>query len=153
MNKTNVKMIVIHRHVGHRLQAVMDRDGKSIRTLYGLYATGLEQSGLISDFGAEMVALLRDIGLAGARGLKFLKDLGLGCSRPGGEVTGDRRSSARCKVMGRMWPPRPSRFSFTRAIPEPFSCPVDSTNDATKNSSSTPTGASTDVTDPVFGAP
>jgi len=128
MNKTNVKMIVILTGMwGDRLQAVMDEMVKSYPGRFMVF-TQLDWSKVDDpDFGAEMVALLRDSVSRGARGLKFLKDLGLGVRDRAGKLLAidDPRLDVVWEECGRLGLPV---FIHT-GDPEAFFLPVDATNE------------------------
>src|SRR5713226_132399 len=79
MNHTNVRTVVILTGMwGDKLQHVIDEMVKPYPGRFMVF-TQLDYSKIDDpDFGEEMVRLLDDSVARGARGLKFLKDLGLG---------------------------------------------------------------------------
>jgi uncharacterized protein len=87
MNATNVKTIVILTGMwGDKLQAVIDEMVKPYPGRFMVF-TQLDYSKINDqNFGEEMVALLHDSVSRGARGLKFLKDLGLGVRDKNGKL-------------------------------------------------------------------
>src|SRR5579862_2841430 len=87
MNATNVRTIVILTGMwGDKLQGVIDEMVKPYPGRFMVF-TQLDWSRVDDpDFGNEMVALLRDSVSRGARGLKFLKDLGLGVRDKNGKL-------------------------------------------------------------------
>src|SRR4029077_7193898 len=87
MDATNVKTIVIVTGMwGDKLQAVIDEMVKPYPGRFMVF-THLDYSKINDpNFGDEMVALLHDSVARGARGLKFLKDLGLGVRDKNGNL-------------------------------------------------------------------
>src|ERR1700758_2272234 len=87
MNATNVKTIVILTGMwGDKLQSVIDEMVKPYPGRFMVF-TQLDYSKINDpNFGDEMVALLHDSVARGARGLKFLKDLGLGVRDESGKL-------------------------------------------------------------------
>ncbi|HKS76908.1 MAG TPA: amidohydrolase family protein, partial [Terriglobales bacterium] len=87
MNSTNVRTIVILTGMwGDQLQHVIDEMVKPYPGRFMVF-TQLDWSKLDDpNFGNEMVAQIRDSVARGARGLKFLKDLGLGVRTKDGKL-------------------------------------------------------------------
>ncbi|HMK23213.1 MAG TPA: hypothetical protein VK466_12830, partial [Terriglobales bacterium] len=87
MNNTNVKTIVILTGLwGDKLQAVIDEMAKPYPGRFMVF-TQLDWSKVDDpDFGAKMAAQIRDSVTRGARGLKLLKDLGLGVRTKDGKL-------------------------------------------------------------------
>lgn len=87
MNATNVKTVVILTGMwGDKLQGVIDEMVKPYPGRFMVF-TQLDYSKINdSNFGQEMVALIDDSVRRGARGLKFLKDLGLGVRDKNGKL-------------------------------------------------------------------
>jgi uncharacterized protein len=87
MNNTNVKTIVILTGLwGDKLQAVVDEMVKPYPGRFMVF-TQLDWSKIDDpNFGEEMAAQIRDSVSRGARGLKLLKDLGLGVRDKSGKL-------------------------------------------------------------------
>jgi uncharacterized protein len=87
MNHTNVRAVVILTGMwGDKLQHVIDEMVKPYPGRF-LVFTQLDYSKIDDpDFGTEMVRLVDDSVARGARGLKFLKDLGLGVRDKSGKL-------------------------------------------------------------------
>jgi len=128
MDKTNVKTIVILTGMwGDKLQAVIDEMVKPYPGRFMVF-TQLDYSKINDpNFGAEMVALVRDSVSRGARGLKFLKDLGLGVRDKNGKLIAidDPRLDPVWEECGRLGIPV---FIHT-GDPEAFFLPINATNE------------------------
>jgi predicted TIM-barrel fold metal-dependent hydrolase len=128
MNATNVKTIVILTGMwGDKLQAVIDEMVKPYPGRF-LVFTQLDYSKINdSNFGDEMVALLHDSVSRGARGLKFLKDLGLGVRDKNGKLIAidDPRLDPVWEECGRLSIP----VFIHSGDPEAFFLPIDATNE------------------------
>jgi predicted TIM-barrel fold metal-dependent hydrolase len=128
MNNTNVKTIVILTGMwGDKLQHVLDEMVKPFPGRFMVF-TQLDWSKIDDpDFGDEMVAQLRDSVSRGARGLKFLKDLGLGVRTKDGQLLAidDPRLDSVWEECGRLGIPV---FIHT-GDPEAFFHPTDATNE------------------------
>jgi len=128
MNNTNVKTIVILTGMwGDKLQQVIDEMVKPYPGRFMVF-TQLDYSKIDDpNFGKEMVALLRDSVSRGARGLKFLKDLGLGVRDKSGKLIAidDPRLDPVWEECGRLKIPV---FIHT-GDPEAFFLPIDATNE------------------------
>src|ERR1700746_3010820 len=87
MDRTNVKTIVILTGMwGDKLQAVVDEMVKPYPGRFMVF-TQLDWSKVDDpNFGTEMVAQIHDAVVRGARGLKLLKDLGLGVRDKSGKL-------------------------------------------------------------------
>jgi predicted TIM-barrel fold metal-dependent hydrolase len=87
MNNTNVKTIVILTGLwGDKLQAVMDEMVKPHPGRFMVF-TQIDWSKIDDpNFSDEMVAQIKDAVSRGARGLKLLKDLGLGVRDKSGKL-------------------------------------------------------------------
>jgi predicted TIM-barrel fold metal-dependent hydrolase len=128
MNNTNVKTIVILTGMwGNKLQGVIDEMVKPYPGRFMVF-TQLDYRKINDpNFGDEMVALLRDSVARGARGLKFLKDLGLGVRDKSGKLVAvdDPRLDPVWEECGRLGIPV---FIHT-GDPEAFFLPVDAPNE------------------------
>jgi uncharacterized protein len=128
MNNTNVKTIVILTGMwGDKLQQVIDEMVKPYPGRFMVF-TQLDYSKIDDpNFGKEMVALLRDSVSRGARGLKFLKDLGLGVRDKSGKLIAidDPRLDPVWEECGRLKIPV---FIHT-GDPEAFFLPIDANNE------------------------
>lgn len=128
MNNTNVKTIVILTGMwGDKLQQVIDEMVKPYPGRFMVF-TQLDYSKIDDpNFGEEMVALLRDSVSRGARGLKFLKDLGLGVRDKSGTLIAidDPRLEPVWEECGRLKIPV---FIHT-GDPEAFFLPIDASNE------------------------
>ena len=104
MNATNVRTIVILTGMwGDKLQGVIDEMVKPYPGRFMVF-TQLDWSRVDDpNFGNEMVALLRDSVSRGARGLKLLKDFGLGVRDKNRQAHRYRRSPFR-SGLGRVRP-------------------------------------------------
>jgi uncharacterized protein len=128
MNNTNVKTVVILTGMwGDSLQHVID---EMVRPYPGRFMvfTQLDWSKIDdADFGNEMVAQLRDSVSRGARGLKFLKDFGLGVRDKSGKLLAidDARLDPVWEECGRRGIPV---FIHT-GDPEAFFHPIDASNE------------------------
>jgi predicted TIM-barrel fold metal-dependent hydrolase len=128
MNNTNVRTIVILTGMwGEQLQHVIDEMVKPYPGRFMVFAQ-LDWSRVDDpDFGNEMAAQIRDSVSRGARGLKFLKDLGLGVREKGGKLLAvdDPRLDPVWEECGRLGIPV---FIHT-GDPEAFFHPIDATNE------------------------
>ena len=128
MNATNVRTIVILTGMwGDRLQAVVDEMVKPYPGRFMVF-TQLDWSRIDDPaFGNEMAALIRDSVSRGARGLKLLKDFGLGVRDKNGKLIAidDPRFDPVWDECGRLGIPV---FIHT-GDPEAFFLPVDATNE------------------------
>jgi len=128
MDATNVKTIVILTGMwGDKLQAVIDEMVKPYPGRFMVF-TQLDYSKINDpNFGDEMVALLRDSVSRGARGLKFLKDLGLGVRDKTGKLIAidDPRLDPVWEECGRLGIP----VFIHSGDPEAFFLPIDATNE------------------------
>ena len=128
MNATNVKTIVILTGMwGDKLQHVIDEMVKPYPGRFMVF-TQLDYSKINDpNFGEEMVALLRDSVARGARGLKFLKDLGLGVRDKSGKLIAidDPRLDPVWEECGRLKIP----VFIHSGDPEAFFLPINATNE------------------------
>jgi uncharacterized protein len=128
MNNTNVKTVVILTGMwGDKLQAVIDEMVKPFPGRFMVF-TRLDYSKIDDpNFGQEMVTQIRDAVSRGARGLKFLKDLGLGVRDQNGKLIAidDPRLDPVWEECGRLGIPV---FIHT-GDPEAFFHPIDSANE------------------------
>jgi predicted TIM-barrel fold metal-dependent hydrolase len=128
MDSTNVKTIVILTGLwGDKLQAVIDEMVKPYPGRFMVF-TQLDWSKIDDpNFGEEMVAQIRDSVSRGARGLKLLKDLGLGVRDKSGKLIAvdDARLDPVWDECGRLGIPV---FIHT-GDPEAFFHPIDATNE------------------------
>ena len=128
MNNTNVKTIVILTGMwGDKLQAVIDEMVKPHPGRFMVF-TQLDWSKIDDpQFGAEMAAQIRDSVARGARGLKLLKDLGLGVRDKAGKLIAidDPRLDPVWEECGRLRIP----VFIHSADPEAFFHPTDATNE------------------------
>jgi len=128
MNATNVKTIVILTGMwGDKLQQVIDEMVKPYPGRFMVF-TQLDYSKINDpNFGEEMVALLRDSVARGARGLKFLKDLGLGVRDKSGKLIAidDPRLDPVWEECGRLKIP----VFIHSGDPEAFFLPINATNE------------------------
>jgi predicted TIM-barrel fold metal-dependent hydrolase len=128
MNNTNVKTIVILTGLwGDKLQAVMDEMVKPYPGRFMVF-TQIDWSKIDDpNFGDEMVAQIKDAVSRGARGLKLLKDLGLGVRDKSGKLIAvdDTRLDLIWEECGRLGIPV---FIHT-GDPEAFFHPIDATNE------------------------
>jgi len=124
MNNTNVKTVVILTGMwGEKLQAVIDEMVKPYPGRFVVFEQ-LDWSKVDDpDFGKEMVAQLDDSVSRGARGLKFLKDFGLGVRDKSGKLIAidDSRLDPIWQECGRLGIPV---FIHT-GDPEAFFHPID----------------------------
>jgi len=128
MNNTNVKTIVILTGLwGDKLQAVMDEMVKPYPGRFMVF-TQIDWSKIDDpNFCDEMVAQIKDAVSRGARGLKLLKDLGLGVRDKSGKLIAvdDARLDPIWEECGRL---RIPVFIHT-GDPEAFFHPIDATNE------------------------
>jgi len=128
MNNTNVKTIVILTGLwGGKLQAVIDEMVKPYPGRFMVF-TQLDWSKIDDpDFGAKMVAQIRDSVARGARGLKLLKDLGLSVRDKNGRLLtiDDPRLDPVWDECGRLGIP----VFIHSGDPEAFFRPIDATNE------------------------
>ncbi len=128
MNHTNVKTIVILTGLwGDKLQAVMDEMVKPHPGRFMVF-TQIDWSKIDDpNFSDEMVAQIKDAVSRGARGLKLLKDLGLGVRDKSGKLIAvdDARLDPVWEECGRLGIPV---FIHT-GDPEAFFHPIDATNE------------------------
>jgi len=128
MNNTNVKTIVILTGMwGDKLQHVIDEMVKPYPGRFMVF-TQLDYSKINDpNFGDEMVALLHDSVARGARGLKFLKDLGLGVRDKSGKLVAidDPRLDPVWEECGRLKIP----VFIHSGDPEAFFLPINATNE------------------------
>ena len=128
MDDTNVKTIVILTGMwGEKLQQVIDKMVKPYPGRFIVF-TQLDWSKIDDpNFGQEMVAQIDDAVARGARGLKFLKDLGLGVKDKTGKLikVDDPRLDPVWEECGRLGIP----VSIHTGDPEAFFHPIDATNE------------------------
>src|SRR5215470_17608290 len=128
MNATNVKTIVILTGMwGDKLQHVIDEMVKPYPGRFMVF-TQLDYSKINDpNFGEEMARLVDDSVARGARGLKFLKDLGLGVRDKSGKLIAidDPRLDPVWRECGRLGIPV---FIHT-GDPEAFFHPTDASNE------------------------
>ncbi len=128
MDRTNVKTIVILTGLwGDQLQSVIDEMVKPYRGRFMVF-TQLDWSKVDdANFGEEMAAQIRDSVSRGARGLKLLKDLGLGVRTKDGKLLAidDPRLDPVWEECGRLGIP----VFIHSGDPEAFFLPIDATNE------------------------
>jgi len=128
MNNTNVKTVVILTGMwGEKLQKVLDTMVKPHPGRFIVF-TQIDWSKIDDpNFSQEMVAQLDDAVARGARGLKVLKDLGLGVKDKTGKLitVDDSRLDPIWEECGRLGIP----VSIHVTDPEAFFHPVDNTNE------------------------
>src|SRR5579864_4333737 len=128
MNNTNVKTVVILTGMwGYKLQRVIDEMVKPYPGRFMVFAQ-IDWSKIDDpNFSQEMVAQLDDAVARGARGLKQLKDLGLGVRDKSGKLVAvdDPRLDPVWEECGRLGIP----VSIHSTDPEAFFHPVDNTNE------------------------
>jgi len=128
MNKTNVKTVVILTGMwGDKLQHVIDEMVKPYPGRFIVFAQ-IDFSKIDDpNFSQEMVAQLDDAVARGARGLKQLKDLGLGVRDKSGKLVtvDDPRLDPIWEECGRLGIP----VSIHTSDPEAFFHPVDGANE------------------------
>jgi uncharacterized protein len=128
MNNTNVKAVVILTGMwGDKLQAVIDEMVKPYPGRFIVFSQ-IDYSKIDDpNFSQEMVAQLDDAVARGARGLKQLKDLGLGVRDKSGKLVAvdDPRLDPVWEECGRLGIP----VSIHVSDPEAFFHPVDNTNE------------------------
>ena len=128
MNNTNVKTVVILTGMwGEKLQAVIDEMVKPYPGRFIVFSQ-IDYSQIDDpNFTQEMVAQLDDAVARGARGLKQLKDLGLGVRDKSGKLVAvdDPRLDPVWEECGRLGIP----VSIHVTDPEAFFHPLDNTNE------------------------
>ena len=128
MDRTNVKTIVILTGMwGEKLQGVIDEMVKPYPGRFMVF-TQLDWSKVDDpNFGAEMATQIRDSVSRGARGLKLLKDLGLGVRDKDGKLLAidDARLDPAWEECGRLGIP----VFIHSGDPEAFFLPIDATNE------------------------
>ncbi|MCU1297727.1 MAG: amidohydrolase 2 [Acidobacteriaceae bacterium] len=128
MNSTNVKTIVILTGMwGEKLQRVLDEMVKAYPGRFIVFSQ-IDWSKIDDpNFSQEMVAQLDDAVSRGARGLKVLKDLGLGVRDKTGKLitVDDPRLDPVWEECGRLGIP----VSIHVTDPEAFFHPIDNTNE------------------------
>ncbi|OLD14913.1 MAG: hypothetical protein AUI85_12800 [Acidobacteriales bacterium 13_1_40CM_3_55_5] len=128
MDKTNVKTVVILTGMwGNKLQKVIDEMVKPYPGRFIVF-TQIDWSKIDDpNFSSEMVQQLHDAVARGARGLKLLKDLGLGVRDKSGKfiAVDDARLDPVWEECGRLGIP----VSIHTADPEAFFHPIDATNE------------------------
>ena len=128
MNATNVKTIVILTGMwGDKLQAVIDETVKPYPGRFIVF-TQIDWSKIDDpNFSSDMVKQLDDAVSRGARGLKVLKDLGLGVRDKSGKLIAidDPRIDPVWEEAGRLGIP----VSIHSGDPEAFFHPIDATNE------------------------
>jgi predicted TIM-barrel fold metal-dependent hydrolase len=128
MDKTNVKTVVILTGMwGDRLQKVIDTMVKPYPGRFVVFAQNDYSKIDDPNFSQEMVAQLDDAVARGARGLKQLKDLGLGVRDKSGKLVAidDPRLDPVWEECGRLGIP----VSIHTGDPEAFFHPIDATNE------------------------
>lgn len=128
MDESNVaKVVILTGGWGEKLQRVIDRMVKPYPDRFIVF-TQLDYSKVNdSNFGQEMVAQIDDAVRRGARGLKFLKDLGLQVRTSDGKLLriDDPRLNPVWAECGRLGIP----VSIHSTDPEAFFLPVDGSNE------------------------
>jgi len=128
MDKTNIRTIVILTGMwGQKLQGVLDEMVKRYPGRFMVF-TQIDWSKIDDpDFSRKMVAQLDDAVARGARGLKVLKDLGLGVRDRSGQLISvdDPRLDPVWEECGRLGIP----VAIHVSDPEAFFHPVDNTNE------------------------
>lgn len=128
MDRTNVKTVVILTGMwGEKLQGVIDEMVKPHPGRFMVF-TQLDWSKVDDpNFGAEMATQIRDSASRGARGLKLLKDLGLGVRDKDGKLLAidDARLDPAWEECGRLGIP----VFIHSGDPEAFFLPIDATNE------------------------
>lgn len=128
MDRTNVKTVVILTGMwGEKLQGVIDEMVKPHPGRFMVF-TQLDWSKVDDpNFGAEMATQIRDSVSRGARGLKLLKDLGLGVRDKDGKLLAidDARLDPAWEECGRLGIP----VFIHSGDPEAFFLPIDASNE------------------------
>jgi predicted TIM-barrel fold metal-dependent hydrolase len=128
MDRANVRQIVILTGLwGEKLQNVLDKMVKPYPNRFIVF-TQVDWSKIDdSDFSQEMVAQLKDAVWRGARGLKVLKDLGLGVRDKSGKLIAvdDPRLDPIWEECGRLDIP----VAIHTSDPEAFFTPIDNHNE------------------------
>ncbi len=128
MDRANVRKIVILTGMwGDRLQGVLDNMVKPYPDRFIVFAQFDWSKINDADFSAEMVAQLDDAVRRGARGLKVLKDLGLGVRDKSGKFVAvdDPRLDPVWEECGRLGIP----VAIHTSDPEAFFTPIDNHNE------------------------
>jgi predicted TIM-barrel fold metal-dependent hydrolase len=128
MNNTNVRTVVILTGMwGEKLQGVVDEMVKAHPGRFMVFAQNDWSKINDPNFGQEMVAQLDDAVVRGARGLKVLKNLGLGVRDKTGKLIAvdDPRLDPVWEECGRLGIP----VSIHTSDPEAFFHPTDATNE------------------------
>src|SRR5437762_2526227 len=128
MDNTNVKTVVILTGMwGDKLQGVLDEMVKAYPGRFMVFAQYDWSKIDDPNFSQEMVAQLDDAVTRGARGLKVLKDLGLGVKDKTGKLIAvdDPRLDPIWEECGRLGIP----VSIHVTDPEAFFHPIDNTNE------------------------
>ena len=128
MNRANVEKIVILTGMwGEKLQGVLDKMVKPYPDRFVVFAQYDWSKIDDANFGAEMVAQLDDAVRRGARGLKVLKDLGLGVRDRTGKLIpiDDPRLDPVWEECGRLGIP----VAIHSTDPEAFFTPVNNRNE------------------------
>jgi predicted TIM-barrel fold metal-dependent hydrolase len=128
MDQANVKKIVILTGMwGDKLQSVLDKMVRPYPDRFVVFAQ-MDWSKIDdANFGAEMVAQLDDAVKRGARGLKVLKDWGLGVKDKSGNLVAidDQRMDPVWEECGRLGIP----VAIHSTDPEAFFTPTDANNE------------------------
>jgi uncharacterized protein len=128
MDRANVRKIVILTGMwGEKLQSVLDKMVKPYPDRFMVF-TQMDWSKINEpDFSQEMVAQLEDAVHRGARGLKILKDLGLGIRDRSGKLVAvdDARMDPVWEECGRLRIP----VAIHTSDPEAFFTPIDGRNE------------------------
>src|ERR1700738_2224316 len=128
MDAANVKKVVILTGMwGQKLQGVLDKMVKPDPDRFMVF-TQIDYSKIDdANFGAEMVKQLDDSVARGARGLKVLKDLGLGVRDKSGELVpiDDERLDPIWEECGKLGIP----VAIHSTDPEAFFAPIDNHNE------------------------
>lgn len=128
MDEVNVaKIVILTGGWGEKLQGVLDNTAKRYPDRFMVF-TQLDYSKVNdANFGQEMAAQVDDAVGRGARGLKFLKDLGLGVRTSAGKLLriDDARLDPAWAECGRLGIP----VAIHTSDPEAFFTPVDGNNE------------------------
>jgi predicted TIM-barrel fold metal-dependent hydrolase len=148
MDNTNVKTVVILTGMwGDKLQGVLDEMVKAYPGRFMVFAQYDWSKIDDPNFSKEMIAQLDDAVTRGARGLKVLKDLGLGVRDKSGKLitVDDPRLDPVWEECGRLGIP----VSIHTSDPEAFFHPTDNTNERYEELIGHRTGASMVRTTPA----